>query len=107
MHQLPRDPSDDYTHDAAAARRQVVSAKTGTQLYHIAGFSFDPGILRGNIEGFSGIAQVLHGFAGPLLVHGEHARGGTSCRWQPPRAPWSPATAGGFVGPHELHSALR
>jgi hypothetical protein len=50
---------------------------------------------------------VLHGFAGPLLVHGEQARGGTSCRWQPPRAPWSPATAGGFVGPHELHSALR
>ena len=31
--------------------------------------------LRGNIEGFSGAAQVPLGFAGPLLVDGEHARG--------------------------------
>jgi hydroxymethylglutaryl-CoA reductase (NADPH) len=75
MHKLPRDQSDDYTHDAAAARRQVVSAETGTQFDHIASFSFDPGILHGNMEGFSGVAQVPLGFAGPLLVHGEHARG--------------------------------
>ncbi|MGA3147690.1 MAG: hydroxymethylglutaryl-CoA reductase [Acidimicrobiales bacterium] len=75
MHRLPRDHGDDYTHGVAAARRQVVSVETGTQLDHIAGFSFDPGILRGNIEGFSGVAQVPLGFAGPLLVHGEHARG--------------------------------
>ena len=75
MHHLPRDHSDDYTHGMAAARRQAVSAETGTQLNHVAGFSFDPGILHGNIEGFSGVAQVPLGFAGPLQVHGEHARG--------------------------------
>lgn len=75
MHHLPRDHSDDYTRGMAAARRQAVSAETGTQLNHVAGFSFDPGILHGNIEGFSGVAQVPLGFAGPLQVHGEHARG--------------------------------
>jgi hydroxymethylglutaryl-CoA reductase (NADPH) len=32
-------------------------------------------VLRGNIEGFTGVAQVPLGFAGPLLVNGEHAQG--------------------------------
>ena len=27
------------------------------------------------MEGFSGVAQVPLGFAGPLLIHGEHASG--------------------------------
>ena len=75
MHRLPRDNGDDYTREAAARRRQVVSAETGARLDHVAAFSFDPGVLPGNVEGFSGVAQVPLGFAGPLLVHGEHARG--------------------------------
>jgi len=77
MHLLPRDNGDDYSREAAAAaaRRQVVRAETGACLDHVAGFSFDPGVLPGNIEGFSGVAQVPLGFAGPLLVHGENARG--------------------------------
>jgi hydroxymethylglutaryl-CoA reductase (NADPH) len=75
MHRLPRDNDDDYTREAAAARRQVVSAETGARLDHVAAFSFDPGVVSGNMEGFSGVAQVPLGFAGPLLVHGEHASG--------------------------------
>ncbi len=75
MRQLPRDDRDDYTHVAAAARRRVVSAETGASLHHVAAFSFDPGVLPGNMEGFSGVAQVPLGFAGPLLIHGEHASG--------------------------------
>ena len=44
-------------------------------LEHVGSFSFDPEVLKGNIEGFSGVAQVPLGFAGPLLVDGEHAQG--------------------------------
>jgi hydroxymethylglutaryl-CoA reductase (NADPH) len=59
----------------AEARRRAVTDVTGTQLQHVGSFSFDPEILRGNIEGFAGVAQVPLGLAGPLLVDGEHARG--------------------------------
>ncbi|HEV2647326.1 MAG TPA: hydroxymethylglutaryl-CoA reductase [Acidobacteriaceae bacterium] len=38
-------------------------------------FSFDPGALPGNIENFTGVAQVPLGLAGPLRIHGEHAHG--------------------------------
>jgi len=75
MQWLPRDSGDDYTRDAAAARRRVVTAETGAPLDHVAAFSFDPAVVPGNVEGFSGVAQVPLGFAGPLLVHGENARG--------------------------------
>ena len=75
MKRLPRDPEHDYTRDMAAARRQVVQEATGATLEHVGSFSFDPATLPGNLEGFSGVAQVPIGFAGPLLVDGEHARG--------------------------------
>ena len=75
MDRLPRDPVADYTTPMARARREAVSAATGVALPHIGSFSFDPAVLPGNTEGFSGVAQVPLGFAGPLLVDGEHARG--------------------------------
>lgn len=75
MQKLPRDVDNDYTREMAARRREVVSAETGAALEHIGGYSFDPGVLPGNIEAFSGVAQVPLGFAGPLLVNGEHASG--------------------------------
>jgi len=75
MKRLPRDPERDYTREMAAARRQVVREATGAALEHVGSFSFDPATLPGNLEGFSGVAQVPIGFAGPLLVDGEHARG--------------------------------
>ena len=64
MQKLPRDVDNDYTREMAARRREVVSAETGAALEHIGGYSFDPGVLPGNIEAFSGVAQVPLGFAG-------------------------------------------
>ena len=72
---LPRDPANDHTRDMAEARRRVVGEATGVTLEHVGAFSFDPAVVRGNIEGFGGVAQVPLGFAGPLLVDGEHALG--------------------------------
>ena len=75
LEKLPRNKSNDYTHDMAAARRTVVENNSGHALHHTGQYSIPPEALPGNIEGFSGIVQVPMGFAGPLLVHGEHARG--------------------------------
>jgi hydroxymethylglutaryl-CoA reductase (NADPH) len=75
MKRLPRDPDHDYTREMAAARRQVVSDASGSSLEHVGSYSFDPATLPGNLEGFSGVAQVPIGFAGPLAVDGEHAHG--------------------------------
>lgn len=72
---LPRDPHNDYTEEMALTRRTFISAKTGVALRHVGQYSFEPAVLPGNIEHFSGVAQIPLGFAGPLLVDGEHARG--------------------------------
>src|SRR4051812_11242048 len=72
---VPRDRENDYTRDAAAQRQEFVRQHTGTTLEHVSSYSFDPGILTGNIEQFLGVAQVPIGLAGPLLVDGEHAQG--------------------------------
>ena len=72
---IPRDREDDYTEEQAAARRAFVGEQTGTALSHVGHYSFDPGILRGNVENFTGVAQVPIGIAGPLRIEGEHARG--------------------------------
>lgn len=72
---LPRNADNDYTPEMAQARRTFVTGKTGAVLEHVAACSFDPALLPGNIENFSGVAQVPLGFAGPLRVNGEHAQG--------------------------------
>ena len=72
---IPRDKSDDYTHEAAAERRKFVQERTGCVLDHVSQYSFAPGLLPGNIENFTGIAQVPLGLAGPLRIVGEHAQG--------------------------------
>src|SRR5215216_969855 len=72
---IPRNRENDYTPEAAAARREFLHERTGVELEHISEFSFDPGIAQGNIENFIGVAQVPLGVAGPLLVNGEHAQG--------------------------------
>jgi hydroxymethylglutaryl-CoA reductase (NADPH) len=72
---VPRDPSNDYTHDAAAARREFLQERTGASLEHVSAYSFDPERTQGNIEHFTGVAQVPIGVAGPLLVLGEEAQG--------------------------------
>lgn len=75
MQPLPRDREHDYTREIATARRRVVCESSGTSLEHVGAYSFDPAALPGNLEGFSGAAQVPIGFAGPLAVDGEHACG--------------------------------
>jgi hydroxymethylglutaryl-CoA reductase (NADPH) len=72
---VPRDKADDYSQLAAAARRDFVGEHTGAKLEHVGRYSFDPGVLPGNIENFTGVAQVPLGIAGPLRINGEHARG--------------------------------
>ena len=72
---VPRDPENDYTREAAAMRREFLRERTGAELEHVASFSFDAGLLPGNVEQFIGVAQVPIGVAGPLLVHGEEAQG--------------------------------
>ena len=75
IEKLPRDKTNDYSHEIAAARRAVVEKNSGHSLFHTGQFSIPPDTLPGNIEGFSGIVQVPMGFAGPILINGEHAQG--------------------------------
>ena len=72
---VPRNKENDYTVEMAAERRDFVCAHSGADLSHVARYSFDPGMVRGNIENFIGVAQVPIGLAGPIQIHGEHARG--------------------------------
>jgi hydroxymethylglutaryl-CoA reductase (NADPH) len=72
---IPRDRENDYTKECAATRRAFIQEHTGTQLSHVGQYSFDPSTLPGNIENFTGVAQIPIGIAGPLLINGEHAQG--------------------------------
>lgn len=72
---IPRDAQNDYTREQADLRRDFVRGYTGVETRHLGHYAFDPAALKGNIENFSGVAQVPIGFAGPLVVNGEHARG--------------------------------
>ncbi len=72
---IPRDPTDDYADNIVKARQQFVEQFTGVKLQHITHYSFDPHIVKGNTEHFTGVAQVPIGFAGPIRVNGEHAQG--------------------------------
>jgi hydroxymethylglutaryl-CoA reductase (NADPH) len=72
---VPRSKENDYTREMAGARRRFVQERTGAVLEHVGSFSFDPGVLPGNVENFMGVAQVPIGLAGPLRIDGEHAKG--------------------------------
>ena len=72
---IPRNKENDYTHEAAEARRNFATEQTRAELHHVGQFSFEPAQTQGNIENFIGAAQVPIGLAGPLLVNGEFAKG--------------------------------
>ena len=72
---LPRDQENDYSESIIKTRQEFIREKSGADLDHVTRYSIDPGVTRGNIEHFTGVAQVPLGFAGPLLVHGQHAQG--------------------------------
>lgn len=58
---VPRDPDNDYTREAAEMRREFLHERTGATLEHLSSFSFDPSLLPGNVEHFTGVAQVAIG----------------------------------------------
>ncbi|MCC6955251.1 MAG: hydroxymethylglutaryl-CoA reductase [Anaerolineales bacterium] len=72
---IPRDKNDDYAQEIIDQRRQFVEEYTGSRLLHTTKYSFDPHETIGNIENFTGVAQVPIGFSGPLHIEGEHAQG--------------------------------
>lgn len=72
---VPHDKDNDYSPEIVKARQKFVEDYSGHKLEHIDKFSFEPGRTKGNIENFTGVAQVPIGFAGPLTINGEHAQG--------------------------------
>jgi len=72
---VPRQSPNDYSREAIKTRKEFVKQETGESLEHISQYSFDPDTVSGNVELFTGVAQVPIGVAGPVLVNGEHAQG--------------------------------
>ncbi len=72
---IPRDDADDYGEEIIRERQRFVEEYAGAEAEHLWRYSFDPRRAEGNIEHFTGAAQVPLGFAGPLTVNGEHAEG--------------------------------
>ncbi len=75
IERIPRDPLDNYGEKIIKARQKFIEKKAGVKLQHITQYSFDPHVTKGNIENFTGVAQVPIGFAGPIRVNGEYAKG--------------------------------
>jgi len=73
MPRIPRDKDDDYSESIIEDRQQFVEEYTDTELEHVPHYSLDPHTTKGNVENFTGVAQIPLGFAGPLTVNGEHA----------------------------------
>jgi hydroxymethylglutaryl-CoA reductase (NADPH) len=72
---VPHNKDDDYSVDIVRQRQAFVEEYAGVKLRHLSQFSFDASATKGNIENFTGVAQVPIGFAGPLKINGEHAQG--------------------------------
>lgn len=75
MTKIPRSKSNDYSSDITKTRQDFIEKETNASLHHISKYSFNPELVNGNIEHFTGVAQIPIGFAGPVLVNGEHAQG--------------------------------
>ena len=72
---VPRSEANDYTETEAARRRAFAHDHTGVELRDVAVYSVEPQSVAGNIENFTGVAQIPLGIAGPLRINGEHAQG--------------------------------
>lgn len=75
MAKIPRSSENDYTDAMSQTRREFLQQETGASLSHLANYSIAPHTLAGNIENFTGVAQIPVGFAGPMRVNGESAKG--------------------------------
>ena len=74
LKRIPRDKDDNYSQNIIDERQQFVEDYSDTSLEHVPQYSLDPHVTNGNVENFTGVAQIPIGFAGPLTVHGEHAQ---------------------------------
>ena len=72
---IPYDKEDNYTAGVIGERQSFIEEYSGVKLQHLNRYSFAAELTEGNIENFTGVAQVPLGFAGPILLTGEHARG--------------------------------
>jgi hydroxymethylglutaryl-CoA reductase (NADPH) len=72
---VPADKDNNQTPEIIQARQKFVEEFTGAKLQHVPSYSFDAASLKGNIENFTGVAQVPIGLAGPLRINGEQAKG--------------------------------
>ncbi len=72
---IPRENEDDYSDNIIEKRQRFVEKYTKRKYSHLFKYSFDPHCTAGNIENFTGVIQVPLGFAGPIKINGEHAKG--------------------------------
>lgn len=72
---IPRDNNDDFSEKIIRERQTFIEKYTGRSYNHLFKYSIDPKTTYGNIENFTGVVQVPLGFAGPIMIHGEHAKG--------------------------------
>src|SRR5208337_2314122 len=75
MANIPRSKENNYTNEMAAERRAFIKQETGVEIEHLSHYSFDPQILKNNLENFIGVAQIPVGLAGPLKINGQYAYG--------------------------------
>ena len=64
-----------YTHSDVDDRRKAVEKFTGTNLENISKYCFDSELASKNIENMIGATQIPLGFAGPVVINGDHAKG--------------------------------
>lgn len=64
-----------YNSDDVNKRREAVEQFTGADLSSIKDYSVDPEKMSKNIENMIGITQIPLGFAGPVQINGDLARG--------------------------------
>ena len=72
---IPYNKENNYSRGIIRKRAKFIEKFSGSKPKHILKYSVDPKATQGNIENFTGVAQVPLGIAGPLLVHGEYAQG--------------------------------